>query len=141
MTIENAALGYTSSQYLSGLTEVLYEIQNPSTGKTITTFNSTGRSIVSGHGYTNVLRTVYALTVSFPASAPFFLLWNSVNPTDSLISPLNSEYTSLTGAGWVVAASFYMFSDQGPNGRCYLFQSIYVGNITFEVNSKVSFIF
>lgn len=135
--MENPIRGYTSSIHIPSLTEPLYEMMNPYSGRLLMAYSNTIRDAAIRSFYNITNKVTYVFTVPFSSTVPYVLIWNyckRIRPNDinSVLAPLNSsEYDILISSGWIEMASFYMFPNRSDSGFC----SLYNGN-----NSVTSYV-
>lgn len=156
LQMEFPNVGYTSSIHIPSLTEPLYEMMNPSTGRLLTASSaSTDVAVELGYSITN--KVTYVFSVPFSSTVPYVLIWNHcirnhLPPINTLITPLNDEYNYLMSYDWIEMATFYMFPSQSGSGICSLSrddksvshtpsQNFYASCRNFQSNEPISNMF
>lgn len=125
MTIERMNIGYTPTFFVPGLTDIVYEVLNPTNGFMIMTYNSSGLDFVTTLGYNSVQRIIYVSTIPSDSASLFYHFYDKPKPKDSIITKDIAEYNQLVNLGWELIATYYMYDSQSSNGECSLAQSIY----------------
>lgn len=137
-TYKEPNVGYTSFIHIPSVTEPLFEMMNP-TSKRLVMSSSIGRDVAIRLGYTVINKITYVFSIPFISSIPYVLIWAHCNQSHSdlintLVTPLNSEYSSLMSAGWFEMATFFMFPNPRNTGVCSLLLDDTRKSVSFTQN-------
>lgn len=126
MVKESDNIGVASSIHIPSLTESLYEMIDPISGRVLMAYNNSGRKMAITFGYSTTNWVIHVFATQLSTTVPYALLWSNGQSIHSMIIPFNNgEYNHLIKfSEWeTAAANFYMFPSHPTVASCDLFTS------------------